>query len=124
MNSFDIDGVIYIGSKRTGIFPGPSDVIITGRSYQEMPETLAMLWSRGIYNMVYFNELPFDQKTRESSGAHKAKWIRELGIDVHFEDDPVQAAVIKKECPRTHLVMVTSSLMGFENERHDKWSER
>ncbi len=31
INSFDIDGVIYMG-KYGGVFPGPHDIIITGRS--------------------------------------------------------------------------------------------
>ena len=32
INSFDIDGVIYMGDDYDGIYPGPKDIIVTGRS--------------------------------------------------------------------------------------------
>ena len=51
VNSFDIDGVIYMG-KYGGVFPGPHDIIITGRSKEEEPETSAMLLDKGISNNV------------------------------------------------------------------------
>lgn len=93
-NSFDIDGVITVG-----LYPGPNDVLITGRSYEEAPETYAMLRSKGIHNAVFFNKLPFDKKGRKSSGTHKGYTIKELiqagvNIKVHFEDDEVQKAEI------------------------------
>ena len=67
INTFDIDGVITVG-----LYPGPDDVIITGRSYEEAPETYAMLRSKGINNPVYFNPLPFDKKTRKVQVSIKA----------------------------------------------------
>ena len=96
INSFDIDGVISVG-----LYPGPNDVIITGRSFEEARETYSMLRSRGIRNVVFFNKLPFDRKDRESSGMHKGHTIKELiqsgtQIAVHFEDDEVQKAAIEK----------------------------
>ena len=42
VNGFDIDGVIHLGNGICGIRPGPKDVIITGRSYEEEPETKAL----------------------------------------------------------------------------------
>lgn len=120
MNSFDIDGVIFMGVGRTGVFPGPHDVIITGRSVEEKAETIAMLRERGITNHVYFNPIPFDKKTRESSGQHKAYVINMLGglIDIHFEDDPIQADVIRQSCPNVNLVLLEHSLVDKENQRH------
>ena len=51
INTFDIDGVIYMG-KHDGVYPGKSDVIITGRSIDEWDETTAMLQAKGIKNEV------------------------------------------------------------------------
>lgn len=122
-NTFDIDGVIYINKDVGGVHPGPNDVIITGRSIEEEPETTAMLLKRGIINTVYFNPIPFDLKTRESSGLHKAKTINNLilhghEIGCHFEDDEIQAAVISRLCPRVTVVMIVHDLTVKENIRH------
>ena len=54
LNSFDIDGVIFM-DKYNGVYPGKDDIIITGRSKEERPETEAMLKSKGITNQVYYN---------------------------------------------------------------------
>lgn len=99
VNTYDIDGVIYLGEELEGVRPGPMDIIITGRSFEEKNATYRMLIERGIFNTVYFNPLPFTSKTRESSAEHKAKTIREKLGDrhgIHFEDDPVQAMIIRR----------------------------
>lgn len=124
INTFDIDGVIYISKEVGGIHPGPDDIIITGRSFQEMPETYRMLYGREIYNRVFFNRARFEDKTRESSGLHKAETIKRLQkmgykIMCHFEDDEIQAAVIKERCPDVSVVMVVHDLTNKENVRHE-----
>jgi len=101
MNSFDIDGVILLGEGLIGVHPGPRDVIITGRSVEEFAATQRQLSAAGIFNQIFFNPLRFDQKTRESSGAHKARTLLMLyksgyNINVHFEDDEVQAKIIEE----------------------------
>lgn len=123
INSFDIDGVIYMGENIGGVYPGPDDIIITGRSKEEEPETLAMLNKKGITNEVYMNPLPFNQKSRVSSGRHKGQtmfYLEQAGYHIrcHFEDDEVQAAEIKKIMPHVNVVMVTSDLVEKENVRH------
>lgn len=123
MNTYDIDGVIYLGPGLVGVYPGPNDVIITGRSYEEAPETIKMLVSRGIDNRVLFNPIPFDEKTRESSGVHKARAIKGLvssgyPVQIHFEDDPIQASIIRKEVPSVHVVLLDHDLVEKENVRH------
>lgn len=117
INSYDIDGVITIG-----ITPRPEDIIITGRSYQEAPETLEYLHSRGIYNQVFFNPEPFENKSRESSGRHKAKILKALyfEVDKHFEDDEIQKAEIEKEVD-IPVVLVSHNLTNKENEQHLEW---
>lgn len=125
INSFDIDGVITVG-----IYPGPNDVIITGRSFEEANETYAMLQSKGINNPVYFNPLPFDKKTRKSSGEHKGKIIEGLikagnTVLVHFEDDEVQKAEIEQHLlnvwenkGNVTIVHVVHNLTEKENVRN------
>ena len=129
INTFDIDGVITIG-----IYPGPDDVIITGRSYEEAPETYAMLRAKGINNPVYFNPLPFDKKTRKSSGEHKGMIIETLvragtKVKVHFEDDEIQKETIEEYLDhkffgnnQVTVVHIVHSLTEKENVRNP-WPE-
>lgn len=106
-----------------GVYPGQLDIIITGRSHQEKHVTLLMLESKGIKNKVYFNPLDFHQKTRVSSGQHKADTIRKLlnngtVIGIHFEDDPIQADVIRKLVPEIKIVLLQHNLVDKENVWH------
>lgn len=122
VNTFDIDGVIFMG-EYAGVYPGPNDIIITGRSYEEMDETMTMLNDKGIKNTVYFNPLPFDKKTRVSSGLHKANIINNLkkcgtDIGVHFEDDEIQIAQILANTTGVKVVQLVHSLVEKENVRH------
>ena len=122
INTFDIDGVINLG-KYDGIYPGKDDIIITGRSFEEIPETHRMLETKGIYNKVYFNPVTFDDKTRLTSGQHKGKIILSLIEEgythgVHFEDDEIQIEEIKKIVPGVRIVHVVSNLVEKENVRH------
>lgn len=122
VNSFDIDGVIYMGPNWTGVFPGPSDVIITGRSIEEKPETDEMLKSRGIENTVFYNPLSYEDKTRESSGKHKSVMLNlliESGVEIgiHFEDDPIQADIIRTNIPSVNVVLLEHDLVDKENHR-------
>jgi hypothetical protein len=123
MNSFDIDGVIYIRKGLIGVRPGPDDVIITGRSIDEEPETKAMLEAAGIFNTVFYNPTNFDNKSRAGSGVHKAmilNALKETGkdIQIHFEDDPIQIAEIKKHAPWVNVVHLDHDLTYKENMRH------
>jgi len=123
VNGFDIDGVIHLGNGVCGVRPGPNDIIITGRSYEEEPETKAFLLNHGITNNVYFNPLPFNQKGRESSGTHKANTLNfikhEEGIDVQFffEDDEVQKSEIEKGW-NGKVIHVSHDFTEKENVRH------
>ena len=116
IKSFDIDGVISIG-----IHPGPDDVIITGRSFEEYEETAEMLHSKGIYNQVFYSPVPYSEKTREISGHHKARIIKALEIERCFEDDPIQVAIIRALCDNCVVVEVISGLVNLENERKYNW---
>ena len=100
VNGFDIDGVIHLGNGVCGVRPGPNDVIITGRSHEEAPETKAFLLRNGINNHVYFNPLTFDEKSRQSSGEHKAKTLKFLKNEVYF--NPLPFKVKSRESSGTH----------------------
>jgi hypothetical protein len=124
INTYDIDGVIYLG-EYDGLYPGKDDIIVTGRSIEEKPETIRMLESKGIKNSVMFNPLPFDEKSRVSSGIHKGRVIKDMidsGIEhgVHFEDDEIQIEAIRGIVPDVRIVHVVSDLVDKENVRHDK----
>ena len=122
VNTFDLDGVIYMG-EYDGVYPGPNDIIITGRSFEEFDETVSMLKKKGINNTVYFNPIKFEEKTRISSGLHKANIINNLkkcGIYVamHFEDDEIQIAQILANTTDVKVVQLVHSLVEKENVRH------
>lgn len=124
MNSYDIDGVIYINKEIRGVNPGDGDIIITGRSFEESESTYKMLKSRGIINRVYFNPIPFAEKTRETSGIHKASILNELKamgtiIKAHFEDDEIQIEQIKKLAPWVNIIHLNHELTDKENKLPD-----
>ena len=131
VNGFDIDGVIHLGNGVCGIHPGPGDVIITGRSFEEAPETLAFLRKNGIHNPVFFNQCHYEDKSRTGSGFHKAEtikllWRARLTIEYFFEDDEVQKTEIERNLGEikdvwkmpTEVIHVNNPHVKKENCRH------
>tara|TARA_B100001059_G_C17653688_1_gene485813 strand:- start:457 stop:846 length:390 start_codon:yes stop_codon:yes gene_type:complete len=124
VNTFDIDGVIYFGEEHFGVRPCDMDIIITGRSFEQREETEKMLESRRIYNRVMYNPLKRSDPTysREASGKHKAETIKMLQdkhnyqVGLHFEDDPIQIAEIKKVHPDLQIIHLVR-----ESEEHVKY---
>lgn len=121
--SFDIDGVINMGAY-PGVYPGPNDILITGRSFEERPETEALLEQKGLsHHLLFMNTVPFEEKTRRQSGIHKGETIAYLNscgynIVIHFEDDPIQMEEIKKLNPDLPVVLLKHDLTEKENVRH------
>ena len=116
INTFDFDGVIYLGPHLIGLKPDRHDIIITGRSFEEKNIVEDILYDRGIYNQVYYNPTPKHIRTREQSGQHKGLVLRHL-IDekgfkhgVHFEDDEIQIAEIWKIVPNITIVHIKHEL--------------
>ena len=127
INAFDIDGVIHLGKGCCGIRPGPKDIIITGRSYEEEAETFAFLHRNGIYNPVFFNQVEYEKKSRASSGYHKGQTIlklKNMGIQIEyfFEDDEIQKNEIEKLTKEnlliTKVIHVNNPHVQKENVRH------
>ena len=111
INGFDFDGVISLG-----IYPGPKDIIISGRSFEEAAYVNNILKARDIYNAVYFNMMPKEGRKRSDSGIHKANVLAILmsngvKIDKFFEDDEVQVKEIKKRHPNLPVVHIKSNLV-------------
>lgn len=123
MNSYDIDGVINMDEFGLGIRPSSDlDVIITGRSYEEKLETMEFLHRHGIWNKVYFNQVPFDEKTREGAGIHKANVLNQLKkdghiINFHYEDDIIQANKIRELTDIIVILVDSGDLIEKENIR-------
>ena len=122
---FDIDGVIFMTKDIPGIKPYPNDIIITGRSYEEENETREMLAHKHIYNTVYFNTIPYNKKTRESSGLHKGRTLQKLlkegkKIVCIYEDDEIQIEQIRKfvDIPIVHI---KHNLKDKENNRQGEF---
>lgn len=123
INTYDIDGVIYLGPEYEGLTPGhPHDCIVTGRSIEERTATDQMLMERGIKNVVFYNPTPFHEKSREDSAHWKVCAIRMIdvmyGHGVHFEDDPVQAAIIREAGIRV-IEVKSTGYVPLENVWHE-----
>lgn len=126
IQSFDLDGVIIIDEDHIGVRPGPEDVIITGRSVEEAKATFQQLHAAGIYNQVFFNPKPFAMKSRTTSGEHKANTLQMLYksgyyIDVHFEDDPIQADILERAYTDGRTTASVVRLVHNLTERENIW---
>jgi hypothetical protein len=114
INTFDFDGVIYFGGENPGVRPSEGDIIITGRSYEEREKTLTWCKKYGIFNQIIFSQVPEVLKTREISGYHKALTLRDLlkttKVAIHFEDDPIQKAIIEAMVPEVKVVHLVHEL--------------
>ena len=121
--SWDFDGTFSTGKfeHRTG------DVFVTGRCYDEAKYVVGKLKQLGVTNpIIHFNPLPlavrgeYSEECRIKSAWHKINTLNMLSIKHkvrHFEDDPIQIALIKKHCRDVTIVVV-------DNEDHDFYGEQ
>jgi len=107
INVYDFDGVTSIG-----VTPRIGDIIVTGRCFDECDVVFNYLKNYGLQDKipVYFNPIQYATRgqgtdfSRTKSGQHKARIVKSLiengvSIGYFFEDDPIQAAIIKEENP-------------------------
>lgn len=117
MNGFDFDGVVSIG-----VHPGPNDVIITGRSFDEASYVNEILRRKGIHNAVFFQPMTKERResgtetARRNSGRHKATVIKmlkenEVELNIFFEDDEIQIEEIRKVHPKLKIVHLVHDLV-------------
>lgn len=97
---YDIDGVIIGGPE---LMPESHAVIITGRVYSIAEGTLNELNQRGINNPVSFNPLNF---THEDAAIHKSVVIKEMGLEVFYEDTWKVVQYLRVNCPDTKIIHV------------------
>ncbi len=113
INSYDFDGVIYIPGFK-GLIPRKEDIIVSGRVSDERPFVEGILQSLEIQvECIYLQKLELKSRTRATSGFHKASILNALGPDrigLHFEDDQLQADIIKSICPWLNVVMIVHNL--------------
>ena len=114
--SFDLDGVIFNGPDMPALMPRIQDIIITGRSFEERGYTDRWLMCNGIINQVYYNPLKFSEKSRETSAQHKVDILKKKPeVVIHYEDDPVQAKIIREACPEVCVILIDNPLVEKEN---------
>ncbi|MHC4616793.1 MAG: HAD family hydrolase [Planctomycetota bacterium] len=92
LRSYDIDGVIT-----AGVRPVKPCIIVSGRKFTSAEKTHKQFQQLGIDPTiaVYLrpNGAPAD---RQSAGMWKALIIGQAGVTEHWEDDPLQADIVKK----------------------------
>ncbi len=110
----DFDGCVYFSKDSIGLRPGPNDIIVTGRSFEEKEKTEAWCKKFGIANRIIYSQVPEHLKTREISGYHKAITLRELSktykIERFYEDDPIQWEILESMVPEIPIVHLVHSL--------------
>lgn len=98
---YDLDGVMA-----DGFLPLADDgVIISGRRTHEWHRTVAQV---GVYRPIYLRAGGVDNDV-ESAGRWKAEMCRRLSIEVFFEDNQRQIALIQLGSPTTTVFRVTNA---------------
>jgi hypothetical protein len=97
LNGYDCDGVLTVG-----VVPERPWVCISGRTHAEAGVVPAILSeSQGNY---FRGVGPYD--VHHHPGRFKAEKINELGVTRFFEDDPIQADIIRASCPGCEVYLV------------------
>lgn len=112
--SWDFDGVLSTG--RFTLDKAVRNVVVTGRTIDEYPFVYNRLYELGMVLPVYFNPISLRKrgdhtlKARVYSGNHKINVLTALKKNfstmVHYEDDPLQVAMIKQALPRLKVIFV------------------
>jgi hypothetical protein len=104
LNGYDIDGVLT-----AGVRPVEPYIIISGRNKEQFQDTTDMLWNLGITGPVYLR--PFGgEGQRELSGMWKAWMISTAKVTTFYEDEDLQADIIRHACPDCKVVMVRNGI--------------
>ena len=103
MNSYDIDGVLTKGIK-----PEEPCIIVSGRLNKFTEETKRQMKELKINPLIRIFLRPFGEPAdRIAAGYWKSAIISMFNIEKHYEDDPVQIDIIKKNCPNVNVIIVT-----------------
>lgn len=118
VKAYDFDGVV---SEGIHIPRWQHDIIISGRTFQESAVIYDKMEELGIKNAVYFNPIHYKDRgdhtvsARTSSGTHKAAIIsmlfaNKVNLVEFFEDDFIQADIIKEAHPTLKITLVESKV--------------
>ena len=99
LNGYDIDGVLLEGIK-----PKKPYVVISGRRTDWWKKTVREI---GTNAPIYLRPITFGKRYDATmSGMWKAIMITMFKVKKFYEDDDIQAGVIKDYCPDCKVVMV------------------
>lgn len=102
LTSYDIDGVLT-----NGIKPEPPFIVVSGRLNKFAQETKEQMTSFGVDKTIPIFLRPCGEPAdRVCAGYWKSFMIACYHVHRHFEDDPVQIDIIKKNCPWVEIVKV------------------
>lgn len=93
MIGWDFNGVVDTGRFQVS----PDDVIITGNTYH--PDIIDYLHQHGIKARVYFPPDVRMAQNRNAVAVWKSEMIRRIGVTTFYEDDSLQAQIIRDSCP-------------------------
>ncbi len=99
MNGYDVDGVLV----PRNVEPVAPYVVITGRTSRGWDTNLdALAREASVYTFPHRDH----QNDVIAAGMWKASMVNLLGVTTFYEDDPVQAEIIRLECPGCDVVLV------------------
>lgn len=94
---YDIDGVL---SENIHVkFPY---IIISGRTFKEYDNFVKQLAQTV---PVYIRGIG-EYGDRQHAGEFKSKIINLMGVDEYYEDDPLQADIIKANCKKCKVILI------------------
>lgn len=96
LTGYDIDGVLS-----AGVQPVWPYVVISGRTFAEWDNRVPWYAPVAIRLVGEYGD-------RQAAGEFKATMINLWKVDRFYEDDPVQIAIIRANCPSCEIVQVTS----------------
>lgn len=100
MIGYDFDGVVSTGKFRVY----PDDVIITGNTHHE--GVMDKLQAMGIKARTYFPPDTRMSHLVQAIAVWKSEMIRRTGCEKFYEDDAIQATILKASCPDCEIICV------------------
>lgn len=101
MIGYDFDGVVTTGR----FHPDFGDVIITGNTIPMFAHVIKEMKRLNVACPVYF--MPYDVANNNVVAARwKSEIIQKLNCSEFYEDNPIQARIISRNCPGCRVVLV------------------
>ena len=75
------------------------DIIITGNGYDQY----SRLYNDGVRIPIFWNP---DKNELMEIVNHKANIINKVGVEVYYEDQPMQVTMLKALCPKCKIIRI------------------